>query len=274
MFEYKSLVKNVIGITMLLALFSPVLSGQRIQVESSGISLSKALVRSRQGDTLVLAPGQYRGKFVIPPRVTVMAEKLHEAVINGNGQNRAVNMMNGATIYGLSITGAKVGVYSEGIDNKIAGCKIYGNRHSGVLAVSNLPVLIDNIIFRNQGSGISLWDVQGRNNVISHNTIVYNTNHGITIGGTSDVTITDNIIAFNSKLKIKLSEESKITQQFNNYFYNVEINELLPEDNLSFNPDFENAFLNDFRVTDSSHCINNGSNGSTIGTEIFTNFKN
>ncbi len=274
MFDCRCLAGIVIRITLLLVFSSMAFAGERIEVTSSGSALSKALARSKQGDTLVLSPGMYRGKFVVPPRVTLISKELHRAEINAIGQNRAVVLMNGATLYGLSVTGAKVGVYSEGIDNSIIGCKIYSNRHSGILSVANMPVIKDNLIYRNLGSGITVWDVKTRGNSISHNTIAYNFNHGITVGGGSEVSIVDNIVAFNGKLKIKVDEKSTITQEYNNYYYNVEINELLPDGNVSFDPYFVNAVFNDFRLADSSHCINNGSNGSTIGSEIFTNFKN
>lgn len=272
MFDYQCLKRCVAPLTLLMVFVTVTFAGERVFVESSGFALSKALQRCKQGDTLVLEAGQFRGKFVIPPRVTVTSKELHKAVINANGLGRAITMMNGATIYGVSVTGAKVGVYSEGIDNTIQGCRIYGNRHSGIVAVANLPQIVDNLIYRNQGSGITLWDVKSRNTSISHNTIVYNTNHGVSVGGVSEVAIRDNIIAFNSKLKIKAEEQTKIIQEYNNYFFNVEINELLPEGNVSFDPYFNGASFNDFTLSDSSRCINNGSEGSTIGSEIFTNF--
>ncbi len=272
MFDYQCLKSYVVQITLLMFFVASLSAGERIPVEPSGFALSKALARSKQGDTLVLESGTFRGKFVIPPRVTITSKELHKAVIDASGQSRAVTMMNGASIYGGSVTGAKVGVYSEGIDNSITGCRIYGNRHSGIVAVANLPMISDNLIYRNQGSGITVWDVRSRNSLISHNTIAYNTNHGLSVGGVSELIIRDNIIAFNAKLKIKAEEQSKITQEYNNYYFNVEINELLPEENFSFDPFFRGAAFNDFVLSDSSRCINNGSEGSTIGSEIFTNF--
>ncbi len=264
-----------VNLVMLLLVFS--ITGafaEKISVRASARAFSKALVRSKQGDTLELDAGLYRGKFIIPPRRTIISKELHKAVINGAGKDRAIVMIHGSTLEGLSVTGAKVGIYSEGIDNAIIGCKIYNNRHSGLVAVASFPTIKDNIIFRNSGSGITLWDVSSGESGVSHNTIVYNGNHGITIGGVSNVSLTNNIIGFNHKLKIKVSEESKVFQEFNNYYLNVELNELLPESNFSFDPYFNNATLNDFSLSDSSRCVNSGSEGSDIGSEIFANFNN
>jgi hypothetical protein len=245
-----------------------------IQVKASSRALSKALTNSIQGDTLELESGVYRGKFIIPPRRTIISKELHKAVINGSGHNRAVVVMHGTKLYGISVTGAKVGIYSEGIDSEIVGCRVYNNRHSGIVAVASFPLIKDNIIYRNSGSGITLWDISTGKQEVSHNTIAFNGNHGITIGGVSEVSITNNIIAFNHKLKIKVNEESTVVQKYNNYFLNVELNELLPEDNFSFNPYFNSVTSNDFTLSDSSRCSNSGSEGSDIGSEIFANFNN
>lgn len=271
MFRFANVVKNVYRIVLLaLILFSTVWA-EKTTVRASGLAFSKALAKSKRGDTLVLEAGKYRGDFIIPPQVSVISKELHKAVLNGRGNNRTVVMMNGSAIHGVAITGARVGVYSEGIDNSITGCLIYGNRHSGIVAVATLPEIRDNIIVRNQGSGITLWDIKSDTTAVSHNTIAYNTNHGISVGGESEVTIDHNIIAYNHRLKIKVDDRSKITQEFNNYYFNIELNELLPEKNFTFDPKFRNPSINDFRLQESSRCINGGLHGSTIGSEIFIN---
>ncbi len=259
---------------LLLFIFflSSVAFSKQIEVEASGRALSRALGRCMQGDTLVLESGKYRGKFYIPPRTVVISRELHGAILDGSGHNRTVIMQNGSTLFGVSVTGARVGVYSEGIDNSILGCKIYNNQQSGILAVVSAPNIKDNIIFRNSGSGIALWDIVSDTDVITHNTIVYNGHHGITIGGASSITLSDNIIAFNHKLKVQVNTDSRITQRNNNYYFNIELNELLPQGNYSFDPRFENSLQNNFQLTDSSRCINSGTNGSNLGSEIFFNY--
>ncbi len=267
--------ENTVYLTLLLLLLLiSGVSAEIITVRASGSALTKALARSKQGDTLELEAGTYRGKFFIPPRVSVVSKELHKAVINGSGYSRAIIMLNGSTIHGISVTNSKVGVYSEGIENSIIGCRIYNNRHSGIVAVASFPRIEHNIIFRNTGSGITLWDVSTGTTGVTHNTIVFNGNHGISVGGESDVLIQNNIIAYNHKLKIKTSATSTITQMYNNYYMNVEINELLPEDNYSFDPKFTDVNTNNFTLSETSRCINSGADGSDIGTEIFANFNN
>jgi len=258
-------------ILLILFLLTVSVFGTKTVVDASGRELSRALGQCKQGDTLILKSGKYRGKFFIPPQTVVISEELHGAVLDGSGHNRTVIMQNGSTLYGVAVTGARVGVYSQGIDNSIVGCDIYNNQQSGILAVVSAPLIQDNIIHRNSGSGITLWEIISDSVVVSHNSIVYNGNHGIIVGGESDLVISDNIIAFNHKLKIQVNEDSRITQNNNNYYFNVEINELLPQGNYSFDPRFVNPLKSNFRLTDSSRCFNSGTNGSNLGTEIFYN---
>ena len=107
---------------------------------------------------------------------------------------------------------------------------------------------------------------------VDHNTIVYNNNHGVSIGGNSTIHLDNNIIAFNQKLTIRAESQATVYQEFNNYFFNIEINEELPDNNISTDPHFVNSANNNFELQESSHCINNGSFGSDIGSQIFSTY--
>ena len=254
-------------------LWSNKIAARTVVVPNSSRSLNKALVKSRPGDTLLLEPGVYRGKIIVPPRVSLVSKELHKAKINGVGASKVVTLINGSSVYGLTVYNGRVGVYSEGIDNKIIGCKISNNSNSGILAVANFPKIEDNVIYRNLGSGITLWDTNSDTTGIDHNTIVYNGNHGISIGGSSKVWVKNNIIAFNQKLKIKAEDSVTVYEKYNDYYFNIELNGILPEDNYSFDPRFKDPLTDNFMLSDSSRCINSGEIGSDIGSEIFTNFK-
>jgi hypothetical protein len=247
------------------------ISAEVVAVPSTGRSFQKALVRAQQGDTLKLSNGHYLGKFIIPPGVTIIPETLHKVKLNGNGADRVVILTNGSTIEGITIVGGRVGVYSEGIDNSILQCNIHNNRQTGIVAVGNMPNISDNIIARNGGSGIQLWEINNPNIPLEHNTIVFNINHGISVGGESKVLIENNIIAYNHKLTIKSTNGSIITQKFNVYYYNAEVNMMLPEENFSFDPQFVSIDRDEFRLKSSSRCFNNGKFGSDIGSRIYNN---
>jgi parallel beta-helix repeat protein len=75
---------------------------------------------------------------------------------------------------------------------------------------------------------------------INHNSIAYNGNHGVALGGSSEIIIENNIIAFNERFGLKvLSDAEKIQVSSNNFYKNLWApGKPLPENNHSFNPAF------------------------------------
>ena len=227
-------------------------------------------MRGSQGDTLVLSSGKYRGRFIVPPGVTLISDSLHQAKLRANGRDRVIILTNNNTLSGLDISGGQVGVFSGGSNNTIEKSLIHNNDQTGISAVGFAIQISDNIIYRNMGSGIQLWDIPKSDAQIEHNTIVFNINHGLSVGGESDIVFNSNIVAFNSKLTIKAEPKVIINQMFNVYYYNSEVNMDLPENNFSFNPLFYAINKNLYYVTKDSHCLKNGQGGSTIGTRIYS----
>jgi hypothetical protein len=240
-----------------------------IAVPASARQLEFALARSQRSDTLVLENGRYRGDFKIPAGVTVMAKENQKAHIVGTGKEKVVVLSNGCTVMGLKISGGKIGVYSEGMDNSVIACVIFNNRHTGILAVANFVRIEDNLIFRNAGSGIQLWNIDSTDEILN-NTIVFNENHGISLGGSCRVGFVNNIVAFNGRFAVAINEESEIFQEFNVFLSYIQVNMALPENNYSFDPEFISPESNDFRLRETSRCYNNGRNGMNIGSRIYT----
>ena len=247
-----------------------VLCADVIAVPASSKQLETAISRCQRGDTLVLENGRYRGDFRIPAGVAVVAKETGKAHINGTGKGNVVSLSNGCTVDGLKITGGRVGVYSEGIDNAVLSCMISHNRQSGILAVVYFVRIEDNLIFRNAGSGILFWDIESSSGEILNNTIVYNENHGISLGGACKVGLVNNIVAYNGKFAVDISNNSEIFQEFNVYLSYIQVNMVLPEENFSFDPEFRAVEFNDFRLKETSRCFNNGRNGENIGSRIYT----
>ena len=263
-------IKSINWILSLLIAITTI-SADVIAVPATGRSFQKALVMAQQGDTLKLNNGNYLGKFIIPPGVTIVAQTPDMVKLNGNGADRVVILTNGSTLNGITVVGGRIGIYSEGISNSIIKCNIHNNRQTGIVAVGNMPNIIDNIIARNGGSGIQLWDINNQAIPIEHNTIVFNINHGISVGGDSKVKILNNIIAYNHKLTIKSANNSEINQEFNVYYSNAEVNMVLPDNNFSFDPQFVSLDKKEFKLKSCSRCFNNGKFGSDIGSRIYNN---
>jgi len=254
-------------ITLLFAV--SVLYAEIISVPASSRQLEIALARSQRGDTLVLENGRYRGGFRVPAGVTLKAKEVGKAHIVGRGRDRVVSLSNGSTISGLKITGGTIGVYSEGVDNSILGNIVSNNRQTGILAVAHFPRIEDNLIFRNAGSGIQLWDIETTGEILN-NTIVFNDNHGISIGGNSKVGLVNNIITNNGRFAVKINEQSEVFQEFNVFLSYIQVNMTLPENNFSFDPEFRSPERNDFRLRENSRVFNNGRNGANIGSRVHT----
>jgi parallel beta-helix repeat protein len=246
-----------------------VLYADIIAVPASSKQLDFALTRCQKGDTLILENGRYRGGLRVPVGVSVIARETGKAHVSGTGRGNVLALSNGNTISGLRITGGRIGVYSEGMDNEVLSCLISNNKQSGILAVAHFVRIEDNVIFRNSGSGILMWDVETTGEILN-NTIVYNENHGISLGGACRVGLANNILAYNGKFAVQISDKTEIFQEFNVFLSYIQVNMALPEDNYSFDPEFKSPELNDFRLKETSRCYRNGRNGEDIGSRIYT----
>lgn len=239
-----------------------------IAVPASARQLNTALARSQRGDTLLLESGKYRGNFRIPPGVTLRARENGKAHITGNGRGNAITMSNGSSAIGLSVSGGRIGIFSDGIDNAIIANRIHNNS-TGIMAVAHFVKIEDNLIFRNAFSGIQLWNVDTDEEILN-NTIVFNENHGLALGGACRVGFVNNIVAFNGRLTVQSNAESKVFQAFNVFLSYIQVNMVLPENNYSFDPEFVNSDTNDFRARRTSRIFNNGRNGVSIGSRVYT----
>lgn len=231
-------------------------------------TILQALMKTKSGDTIWVKEGIYKEQVKLHSGIVLISQELFKATIDGSGNKNGITMGNYSTISGFRIKNAHIGVYSEGTDNVIKNCFIHDNRQSSIMVVGHLPSIIDNIIVENGGSGVQGWNVRSTISTINHNTIAYNTNHGIAIGGKSDIVVENNIIAFNEKLGLKAEKGVKIKLIRNNFFLNTEIVQSLPSENFSFDPMFIAATLMNFMISPDSRCRNMASDAQNIGARI------
>jgi hypothetical protein len=137
------------------------------------------------------------------------------------------------------------------------------------MCAGSLPRIEDNLIIFNHGSGIQGWDVRTTSSSINHNTIAFNSNHGISVGGNSSIIVENNIIAFNDQYGIKPSEEIVRISMINNCFYqNTKFSNTLPSDNFSFDPSFKNARTLNFSLNNESRCIGKSTDNQDLGARL------
>ena len=232
-------------------------------------SISAAMASVKKGDTVWVEDGIYKDHIFVTPGVSLISKATFKAIINGTGRGTIVTMGNGSSIKGFEIKNGTIGVFSTAAGVKISQCRIVFNQQTGIMCVGNLPVIEDNVIVYNNGSGIQGWDVRSTSASINHNTVAYNNNHGVSIGGNSSIIVENNIIAFNNQFGIKPSEENvRITLLNNNFYQNTRFTGVLPSDNYSFNPEFSDSKSLNFALSKDSRCIGRGSDNQDLGARV------
>jgi hypothetical protein len=228
-------------------------------------TIQQALAFAKKGDTVLVAPGKYRGSLTVPSGVTVACREIFKAEVTVSGAEKAVSLTNGSSITGFDISGGIIGVYSGAPGNSISMCRIHGNSKTGIMCVGHLPKIEDNIIAFNGASGIQGWDVRSTIASVNHNSICYNGNNGVAVGGNSSISIENCIISFNEKIGVKADPGVKVTMRRNCFFGNSDIVESFPADNFSYDPLFVSARKLDFLLSTDSPCRNMGNDNQNIG---------
>jgi hypothetical protein len=225
---------------------------------------------ARMGDTVKVRDGVYRERgLLVAPGVVFMAENQFRAVLDGRGRGTIVTMGNSSVISGFEIRNGTIGVYSEAAQAVIRRCRIIHNIQSGVVCVGALPIMEDNFIVYNRGSGVQGWDVRTLSGSINHNTIAFNANHGISLGGNTSITIENNIIAFNDQFGIKPVEETvRVELINNNFFQNARMWVNMPAGNISSDPLFVDPMRFNFNLMNESKSVGSGTDNQNLGARI------
>ena len=243
-------------------------AGEIISVPSVGIvTIGQAMLNAKNGDTVLVSNGVYREHVFIKTGVTLKAHYTRKAIIDGNGKGTVVTLSVNSTLFGFEVRNGTIGVFSKDLNNAIINCRIVKNWMTGIICVRHLPKIEDNIIAFNKGSGIQGWDVRGTNGSINHNTIAFNANNGIAMGGSSDIVIENNMITFNERFSVKLSRNSEKTQlNKNDLFGNLTVSNKLPPNNFAFDPKYTSPRVQmDFTIESKLPCCAYGSDNELLG---------
>lgn len=260
--------KFLISTVLLLTTFS-ITEAAKISVPSNAPTITAALSSVSKGDTVLVESGFYKERIFVPAGVVLLSKGTFKAVIDGNSRGTIVTMGTGSTISGFEIRNGTVGVFSTSSNVTISQCRIVFNQQTGIMCVGNLPRIEDNIIAYNRGSGIQGWDVRSTIASINHNTIAFNSNHGISLGGNSSIIVENNIIALNNQYGIKPSEETvRVSMINNNFFQNAQFSNVLPSDNFSLDPAFKDPTHLDFTLSKESRCIGKSTDNQDLGARL------
>lgn len=232
-------------------------------------TISAAMAIARQGDTVRVKEGRYKEKCFVNPGVILESVVPFGAILDGGGKGTIVTLGTESFVTGFDIRNGTIGVFSSSSQAKITYCRISLNQQTGIMCVGHLPQIEDNIIVYNKGSGIQGWDVRSTSAPISHNTIAYNENNGVAIGGNSEITMENNIIAFNKNFGVKTSEGgAKVELKSNNIYQNAKFALTLPTGNHEADPMFADPKEMDFTLQKGSRCIGMGSDNQDVGARI------
>ena len=242
-----------------------------INVPSEAKTISQAMVTARMGDTVRVSPGVYRENIILAPGVALVSNGLFEAKLDGKGRGTVVTMSKNSSISGFEVRNGTIGIFSSDLGNEITSCRIINNWMTGIITVRHLPKIQDNIIAFNRASGIQGWDVRSTAATVNHNSIAYNGNHGIAIGGSSEFIIENNVIAFNEKFGLKILEgPEKIQVSSNNFWRNLfQPGKPLPDNNFAFDPAFiaPRSGLN-FKPDPGQCCKSKGTDDENLGARL------
>ena len=242
-----------------------------IRVPGQFATISDAMLTAKTGDTVLVAPGVYRECVVMAPGVTLISSDLFGAKIDAGGKGTAVTMGRGTSISRFEIKNGTIGIFSSDIGNSITENRIVNNWMTGIITVRHLPLIQDNIIAFNRASGIQGWDVRSTAATVNHNSIAYNGNHGISIGGSSEFIIENNVIAFNEKVGLRvLQEAEKIQVSANNFWQNMwQPGKPLPDNNFAFDPAFIAPRSGmDFKPDPGQCCKEKSAEGENLGARL------
>jgi len=254
-----------------VGLFSALYAQNTVNVPGDAKTIAEAMITARTGDTVKVAPGVYRERVIMAPGVILVSSELFGAKLDGGGRGTVVTMARNSVISGFEVRNGTIGVFSSDLGNEISNNRIINNWMTGIITVRHLPKIVDNVIAFNRASGIQGWDVRSTAASINHNSIAYNGNHGIALGGLSEVIIENNIIAFNERFGLKVLQDlDKIQVSSNNFWRNLfQPGKPLPENNFAFDPAFIAPRSNlDFKPDPGQCCKEKGSDGDNIGARL------
>lgn len=243
--------------------------GITISVPSTGAgTITSAMVKARPGDTISVDNGKYREHIFVKAGVCLKATNLHRATIDGKGKGTVVTMGANSSLIGFVVKNGTIGIFTKNAGITISKCRIIRNWQTGIITVRHLPKIEDNVIAFNRASGIQGWDVRSTTAAINHNTIAFNSNHGIAVGGKSNIIVENNVIAYNERFAMKISSDSEKSKVSKNNFYR-NLTHKLPSGNYSFDPAFVSPRSNlNFRSDPKSCCQIKAPDNENLGIRL------
>ncbi|KMQ52945.1 cell surface protein [Chitinispirillum alkaliphilum] len=190
-----------------------------IRVPEHFSSIQEAIDHANTGDTVFVGEGVYRESVTLRESIHLLGASPELSIIRGNIVNPVVRGANGATLRNFTIENGNVGILAENISMVIEYCTIRDNKGSGIQCIISLPDIRNNLIYRNEWSGIFCESVRAHRNAIENNVIAENGYSGVMLSGSTEILIRNNQFSKNKQYGIWASEQSRRSRIITNNFF-------------------------------------------------------
>lgn len=259
---------------VLFALFSictVAFAGRKIVVPHDFPTIHTALGEADEGDTIYVVKGVYKENIALTDNVVLLGQEMTKTIINGRRKGPCVIGADGATITGFTIINGTTGILCKNTRPIIKRNMIVDNKGAGIHALISLPEIKNNVIYRNEWTGIFLESTRGTRTSIDHNVILENGYCGIFCAHRTEVLVRNNILFKNKQFGVYIAPEAKKTRIiYNNIYENrrpYNPDAVVNQTNISKKPVFISPAHPDYNyfVKDVSACKGKGENGTDIG---------
>jgi outer membrane protein OmpA-like peptidoglycan-associated protein len=260
-------------VTMLSVIIAvlPVLAGRKIVVPHDFPSIHAALGEADEGDTVYVTNGVYKENIALTDNVVLIGQDMVKTIIDGRRLGPCVIGADGAIITNFTIYNGTTGILCKNTRPIIERNFIVDNKGAGIHSLISLPDINNNVIYRNEWTGIFLESVRGTRTSIDHNVILENGYCGIFNAHHTEVLIRNNILTQNKQYGVYVGPDARRTRIIYNNIYKNRLpfnaEAVINQSNISKEPVFISAAHPDYNyfVKPASSCKSNGENGTDIG---------
>jgi hypothetical protein len=193
--------------------------GRVLVVPQSYRTIQMALDHADSGDTVFVREGTYRESITLREDVALIGVSAERTILIGRRDRPVVRGAQGAVVRHFTIQGGQMGILSENTFMIIEDCVIRNNVGTGIHCVIALPVIRNNVIFRNGWSGIFCETTRSHRGHIANNVIAENRQSGLMLSGQSEVLVENNVFFFNKQYGVFAAEGARRSRIINNSFF-------------------------------------------------------
>jgi len=245
-------------------------AARKIVVPDDFPSIHSALGEADEGDTVFVRNGVYEETITLVDNVVLLGEDMLKTVILGRRKAPCVVGADGATIADFTIRNGTTGILCKNTRPIIKRNLIVDNKGAGIHALISLPQIENNVIYRNEWTGIFLESVRGTRTSVDHNVILENGYSGIFCANRTEVLLRNNVFSLNKQYGVYVAPEARKTRIIYNNFYNNRMqfngNAVVNKTNISKEPMYIAAGHPEYNYYVKS--VSPGKGGGENGTDI------